>query len=119
MDTALQIDEERQQVMDLLKENKDKNFVRRIMKPDVYPAIDNGDGTHSTHLMAWSEDGEGDKKKFIVYPTITYDAKTKKLTKQDGDAAYNHAKATGEFIEFDTADKADWFSRNYKKAWDQ
>ncbi len=116
MDTVFDIDEEYQKVMDILNANKDKNFVKRILSPDKYPTIDNGDGTYSTHLMAWSDAPDG---KYRVYPTITYDTKSKSLTKLEGDAAYSKADSTGDYIEFETPEEADWFSRNYKKAWNK
>ena len=109
------MDQETEYALGIITANQDKQFVRRIMNPQAYPAIDNGDGSRSTHLMAYSKAGNA----FRVYPTIAYDPRSKKLTKRDGDAAYNHAVKTGDYIDFDTEDEAAWFSRNYKAVWGQ
>lgn len=105
-------------VKHILNKNKDKNFVKRIIDPDKYPAIDNGDGTHSTHLMAWSN-RDDDPEKRIVYPTIVHDEKTNKLTQLSDDDAYDYAVKNKEYIEFNSDKKADWFSQNYKMLWQQ
>jgi hypothetical protein len=107
-------DEERSVVLDLLEKNRDKQFVRRILEPEAYPKLDVGDGKVATHQMAW---GEADGK-FYVYPTVVYDEKDKKLRKLEDDKAFRHAMSTGEFITFDRADDAAWFSEKYKRAWE-
>ena len=105
----LTMDVEDEYAMGIITANKDKQFVRRIMHPTAYPGAD-GDA----HGMAVREAGNAMR----VYPTVTYDPRTKKLVKRDGEAAYNHAVKTGDYIDFDTQDEAEWFSRNYK-AWMQ
>lgn len=112
-DTLLDYDS-KAMVNDILHRNKDKNFVRRILDPQAYPTLDNKDGSHSSHSMAWSDSPDG---KYIVYPTVVYDEQTKKLRRLGDKQAYEHAVSTGEMIEFDTPDEADWFSKKYKSVW--
>ncbi len=109
------VDGEKSQVMEILHNNKDKNFVKRILNPGQYPEIDNGDGSRSTHLMAWSDAPNG---KFRVYPTITHDEETNTLRKLDANAAYDTATQKGDYIDFDTASQAEWFAQRYKAAWE-
>ena len=83
------------------------------MERDKYPVLDNGDGTHSTHLMADTEvDG-----KYISYPTIIHNQKNNTLQQLGMDQAIHHALNTGEYVEFKTPEEASWFSENYKKVW--
>ena len=94
----------------ILQANKDKTFVKRILEPQNYPTMDWGNGQVATHQMAWGEvDG-----KYVVYPTILYDGKQ---LKHYGDDAWKHASQSGNYIEFPSAQEADWFSQNYKSAW--
>lgn len=111
-DTAL-ADDEVSKVMGILSPHADKNFVRRILKRDLYPTLDLGNGTHATHRMASAEvDG-----KHVVYPTVIFDQEMRQLRQLDRDAAIDYAMQSGEFIEMPSADEADWLSRNYKKVW--
>lgn len=100
-------------VLPILQQNADKNFVQRIMKPNAYPTMPLGNGRYATHEMAW---GESDGKS-LVYPTVIYDTATQKLKKLDPDAAYRYARQTGEFIPFNSANDASFFSKNYKAVW--
>ena len=105
--------EEYTKVVRILMGNSEKSFVKRILQPDAYPVIENEDGTKSTHKMAYAEkDG-----KFVVYPTILYDGK--KLTEYAPDEALNQASKTGNMIEFDTEEEANWFSQQYKQVWEK
>ena len=104
-----------QRVRDYLSANKSLNFVQRILTPDSYPRIDNEDGSYSTHLMGNAEvDG-----KYIVYPHIVQDPRTRKLQQLGPDEAIRHAIRTNEFMEFSSPEEADWFAQNYKKAWER
>ena len=96
----------------ILADNADKNFVDRIINKDKYPTLPNQDGSHSTHSMAW---GEADGK-YHVFPTVIQGADGN-LERLSGDDAWKHAHDTGEFIEFNPPEKADSFSRDYKKVW--
>lgn len=61
-----------QDILSFLLQNMDKNFVQRIFAPGIFPVINNDDGSVSSHLMA-SQDN-------MVFPTITQDPQTGKLT---------------------------------------
>lgn len=96
-----------QGVNSVLEQHKNLNFVDRYLNPDKYPVIENKDGTHSTHLMASSDN--------FVYPTIIQGegGKLKKLSPQ---AAYKHAIETGEYIKMPDEKSARWMAENgYKK----
>jgi len=101
-------------VNEILQKNKDKNFVQRILKPDVNPVLDEyaGPGTHGTHLMSWATVGD----KHIVYPEIIQTPKgdLKRLGRTE---ARVYAIKNKEYIEFDTPEEADWFGKNYKRVW--
>jgi hypothetical protein len=47
-----------------------------------------------------------------VYPEVVN--QNSRLVYKSGDAAYDYADKTGEYIEFPTEEKAKWFSSNYK-----
>ena len=96
----------------ILRSNKGKNFVDRIINYDKSPTLDLGKGKVGTHLMAWGEvDG-----KFVVYPTIVQE-KGGELKKLEQKEAHDYAMQNNEFIKFDTSEQADWFSKNYKAVW--
>jgi hypothetical protein len=99
-------------ILAILEKNKNKSFVQRILNPKKYPVKQNKDGSVSTHLMSWTEsDG-----KYYVYPTLLM---TKDGLKQyDPDEAWKHVKTTGNFIEFDLPQEADFFSKHYKDIWE-
>ena len=99
-------------LQNILNKNKDKSFVKRILNKQNSPVLQNDDGTTSTHSMAWgSADG-----KYYVYPTVLL-GKDGKLKRYDDSEAWNHVMKTGNFIEFNSPEDADWFSRSYKKVW--
>ena len=95
----------------ILEENQNKDFVRRIMDPKSYPSISLGDGVKASHLMEY---GEADGM-YYVYPTVVSDRGS--LKQLDSNTAWEHAHKTGEVIPFKTEKEADYFSRNYKRAW--
>src|SRR5688572_2782538 len=104
--------DEYQRLMMILKQNAGKTFVQRILRPNDFPTLDVGNGYHATHRMTW---GESDGK-YVVYPTV--------LMEQGGglkdygpDEAWNHVKKTGNFMEFDKPEDAEWFTKRYKGAW--
>lgn len=97
-------------VMRVLMANSNKSFVKRILQPQAYPTLDLGNGQKATHMMSWAEVGG----KYYVYPRILYDGKA---LKDWGDAAFDQAMRSGNVIEFNTPQEADWFSRRYKAAW--
>lgn len=94
----------------ILDQNRGKDFVERIINPWDSPHIQNDDGSRSSHRMAWGEtDG-----KYVVYPLIMRDGD--KLTNYE-DNAWAEAYKRKEYIEFDNAEDAAWFSTEYKQAW--
>ena len=102
-------DPEFQRLMQILKQNSDKTFVQRILRPDDFPKI-YYEGGQATHRMSWGET-EG---KYVVFPTILWDGNN---LKDYGDKAWDEVMKSGNYIEFDSADEADWFSKSYKGAW--
>lgn len=103
---------ERLLIAEILAKNADKSFVKRIIDRHKYPTLSNPDGSISTHSMATiEEDG-----RYYAFPTvlITTEKKLKRFPVLD---AWENVKTTGNFIEFDTQDEADWFSKRYKLVW--
>ena len=100
-------------VRSVVDANKGKAFVDRIIDPSSYKPITNEDGSLSTHSMAWGE-ANG---KFRVFPTvIRYGNGLKRF---EGKDAWRLAIKLGNFIEFDTAEEADRFSKEYKTYWEK
>jgi hypothetical protein len=98
-------------IANILINNRDKSFVKRIVERDKYPVIENKDGTVSTHKMSTMEmDGVT-----YAYPTILFDGK--ELKEYDPDTAFDYAVKTGNVIPFDDPKEADWFTKNYKSIW--
>lgn len=88
------------------------NFEQRVLKPNSYPRIDNGDGSYSTHRMAW---GEADGK-YLAFPTIVQDGE--QLKQLDQQAAFQHAVRTKEYRAFDKPEDASSYAEGgYKKFW--
>ena len=100
-----------QRLMMILKQNSGKTFVQRILRPNDFPTIDQGDGSYATHKMEWGESGG----KYVVYPRVLLEQGGG--LKDFGDNAWDQVRQTGNFIEFDKPEDADWFSKNYKGAW--
>ena len=95
----------------IIAANKNVPFVKRMIDTNDpnYTSSISMEGGKATHAMA-------DRGAF-VYPTIFVNSKTNKLEKLEDSAAWKRAKETGEFIEFNTEEQAQWFARNnYKKA---
>lgn len=100
-----------EKIQGILDENKHKNFVQRILEPDKFPHINLPNGQIATHMMAWTEaDG-----KYFVYPTISYDGR--KLIDYGPKQGFDKAMENGDYIQFNSPQEADWFSKNYKKVW--
>ena len=100
-------------IMKILRAHEGLPFVNRILNRDKFPTLDLGNGNFATHKMAYSEaDG-----RFYVYPTVVQEGP--QLRALEPAAAYQRARQTGDFIEFNSGEDADWFSRRYKAAWGQ
>ena len=94
--------------------NRNLEFIRRAIEndglsiPTPKGAPGYGKGMTSSHLMTF------DPKSRRSYPElVNMNGTLKYLT---GDDAYNYAEDTGEYIQFPTAEQADYFSQNYKKS---
>jgi len=87
-----------------IENNKNLDFVKRMIHPGDYPVINNPDGSVSTHKMSYASKGD----KFIVYPTIVNkDGELIEMSSQD---AMNYAVKNKQYIEFDDENKAELFS---------
>lgn len=106
-------EQEYKKIMSILSNNMNMNFVKRILTPDLYPRINYDDENYATHKMMWNQMGN----KYAVMPSIIY--QNNSLRELDPRSAYDYAKSSGEYIEFDTPEEADWFSKNYKKVWNR
>ena len=96
------------QIDSVLNANKGLNFVQRIRNPSE--RLDLGNGEYATHRMAYDP---GTKR---AYPTVVKQGN--KLVQLDGDAAWDYADKTGEFIQFNTPQDAERFANNgYKIVW--
>ena len=100
------------QIMQILQANKEKQFVKRILQKDLYSVLNLPSGDVATHKMAWGE-ANG---KFLVFPTIRLQ-EDKSLKQLKGNEAFNSAIKDREFIEFDSAKEAEYFSQHYKDIW--
>jgi len=98
----------------MLADNKDVPFVKRIMAAKgERGSIDNGDGSHSTHSMAAEVDGNG---RWMVFPTVAnYGDGMKRYELRE---AQGRAVDSGNVIYMKDKHSALWFSKNYKKAWE-
>jgi hypothetical protein len=107
-------DLENHDIIRILSQNVDKNFVQRLVNPQNYPVVerpDLGPGGYSTHLMSYAPTRDG----AIVYPNIVQDPHTGKLVQLDPKAAMDYAMQTGEHIHFPNPKDAAFFAENYKK----
>ena len=99
-----------------MKEKKEPEFLDRINNPEKYPYIKNKDGSISTHLMAAEIDDKTGK--WIVFPMIQFDGESLKQfkTNQKGiKDAMDEARATGNFLEMPSKEKAIDYAKDYKK----
>lgn len=104
------------QVREILRDNDDKPFVQRIIRPRDYPTLDLGDGQHATHLMEFGEIDTPKGTRFVVYPRVQM--MNGKLV-DFKDKAWDRARRDNDYIEFKEEGKAAWFARSYKKIWEQ
>jgi len=99
----------------ILEQNKDKNFVQRILTPEKFPGIANPDGSYSTHITSVSSNK--DKTKHRVFPQILQEKGGRLRKREVGGPAERTAYDRGEFIEFDSLEDAVEFSKRYKELW--
>ena len=100
--------------------NKDLNFVKRYLMPDLYPKL-------QTNRLMGAEGMIAAPKEEMTTHWMSHDPKTMRVFPQVamingklqdlGERAYDYANKTGEFIQFKTPEEAEWFAANgYKNA---
>ena len=104
---------ENYQYYDLLEANKNFDFVKRILDPknSPRPLLSSDGRIKETHRMAAEDLGKG-KTNPAAFPMIIN--KGGKLVKLNRQEAMEHAIKTGEFIAFESIEKALEFSKRYK-----
>ena len=102
-------------IFNTIEKNKAVPFVDRIINKNKYPSLkDPKTGKDMTHMMSWGESGG----KYYVFPTIEMiNGKLVDMT-ESGMNPFDYALKNKNYIEFDTPDAADYFSKNYKKYWE-
>ena len=107
---------DQEQIDKILKEHRTKNFVQRILNPEKAPEPLIVEGQKQTHFMRAEYLGNEDTVP-AVFPTVI--EKEGELFKfKDLNEAKDHARNTGEFIQFDSIIEADNFSQSYKGSQD-
>ena len=113
---ASRIEEENfQRRMPYLIENKEKNFVQRVLNPKLnkgkeapWKNEETGESGTMTHFMTY------DPETRIVFPLVV-DKGGKKLHEfTDWNKAKDYALDTGEYIKTNSPEEASWLSENYK-----
>ena len=100
--------------------NKDLNFVKRYLMPDLYPKL-------QTNRLMGAEGMIAAPKEEMTTHWMSHDPETMRVFPQVamingklqdlGERAYDYANKTGEFIQFKTPEEAEWFAANgYKNA---
>ena len=98
----------------LLTEYGEVPFIDRILNPEDYPIPDlNEDGSISTHLISAELDKDG---KAWVFPQKIINENGEYVVIKDKQKALEIAKKSGNAIYFDSIEKAEDFSINYKTA---
>lgn len=93
----------------ILQKNKDKPFVKRILKPDnKYVKVK---GMKATHLMAAEIDENGNA---WAFPTLVKDKNGKLIKFNDAFEAMEYNKKKGNAIQFKSIKEAVQFTQNYK-----
>jgi hypothetical protein len=100
--------------------NKNLNFVKRYLMPDMYPKLQTNRLMGAEGMIAAPKEEvtthwmSHDPKSMRVFPQIVMvDGKLQDL----GERAYDYADKTGEYIQFETPEEAEWFAANgYKSA---
>lgn len=99
------------EIRGILEANQGLDFVDRILHRKNYPVLPLGDGMTGSHLMSWGEtDG-----KYFAYPNIVNRGGS--LQHLPSQQAFDYARQSGEAIEFDTPEKVDAFTKDYKLVW--
>jgi hypothetical protein len=103
-------------IAQILLQNQDKNFVQRMIKPDISPVLMDyaGPGIWGTHLMTGKSDEYGNT---IIYPQIVQMPGDNNLQLLSPDAAREYALKNNEYMKMNSPQEANWFGQNYKKVW--
>jgi|GEM_PF-6292905 len=100
-------------IRNILRDNSQKTFVKRILNVDRYPIYKFNEHTHGTHFMSHTEvDG-----KWIVYPNLVLNKESFTLELHEGADSVRLALDTGNFISFHKEADAEFFAKNYKRVW--
>ena len=106
--------EKNNNILELLLQNQDKNFVQRIFDTNKYPQRQNADGSSSSHLMA-HETIEGGRS--IAFPILVQGKYAPNLFMPKNPIEY--ALENNEYIEFNSLEEAGDFSMDgYKEFFD-
>jgi chaperonin GroES len=106
--------QELSKLMGILNQNKNLEYVRRILAPYNSPVkVYDDDGTIASHMMMYSDHPGG--RGYISFPSIVNDEEG--FRELSPDEAYRHAVRSRQYIQHPTREEADWFSKNYKKVW--
>jgi len=103
---------DQEQIDKILQEHRTKNFVQRILNPEKAPEPLMVEGQKQTHFMRAEYLGNEDTIP-AVFPTVI-EREGELFKFEDINKAKDHARNTGEFIQFDSIIEADNFSQNYK-----
>ncbi len=103
---------DQEQIDKILKEHRTKNFVQRILNPENAPEPLIVEGQKQTHFMRAEYLGKEDTIP-AVFPTVI-EREGELFKFEDINKAKDHARNTGEFIQFDSIVEANNFSQNYK-----
>jgi hypothetical protein len=103
---------DQKKIQEILESNATKNFVQRILNPEIAPTPLDVDGQKQTHFMRAEYLGKEDTIP-AVFPTVI-EREGELFKFEDLEEAKDHARKTGEYIEFKSIEEADLFSREYK-----
>ena len=105
-----------QEINAILHDNKDKDFIKRILNPELNKGREvqiAGEPEKLSHYMMQADN--------LVMPQVVDRGEKVKgksmlslLTPED---AYDYALRTGEYIQLPSEQDALWFSKNYKQYW--
>lgn len=93
-------------IMNVLRANREKNFVQRVTNAADWPVMQNPGGSYSSHRMGSAEVGG----KNIAFPTLFYDKGSNALYGPPDPVA--EAMKTGEYIDFPDQAAAERFANN-------
>lgn len=102
-------------LLSIVNQNRDKNFIQRMLTPDTSPVLQDyaGPGTVGTHLIS----SAGIDGRNILYPEIVQRPGSNNLERLSRQDALRYALQSGEHIAFDSPEEAEWFGQNYKRLW--